>query len=244
MERKQLEAVTVATQYVVDHIEQLAGVAEDLRALEHDPEVLCNRGVARLQRLPSDLADLRQGLAGDVADALSSRYNDLVEWGGKERGSYCAVTLAIGEDLYTRVTLCLPSAPADDGSVDETALRAEWGRIAGVLDEFADRVPWRTVDNLRARATAELDWAVVPQQADDDAKPAVAKKRETVDDRMKAELASNLEAVKGFTKRQWAELLGCGDTTVFDAPTWKSLSLLRQQAKVEKRRDRHGTKRV
>ncbi len=55
---------------------------------------------------------------------------------------------------------------------------------------------------------------------------------------MKAELAANLETVKGWTAQQWADKLGCGKTTVIESETWKSLSLLRQQAKAERRNDR------
>jgi len=64
-------------------------------------------------------------------------------------------------------------------------------------------------------------------------------KRPTVNDRMKAEMTSDMETVKGWTAKQWAEKLGCGQTTIKDTETWKSLALLRQQAKAEKRQDRH-----
>jgi len=64
-------------------------------------------------------------------------------------------------------------------------------------------------------------------------------KRPPVNNRMKAEMASNLETVKSWTARKWATHLNCGETTVKETETWKSLTLLRQQAKAEKRQDRH-----
>jgi hypothetical protein len=60
----------------------------------------------------------------------------------------------------------------------------------------------------------------------------------TVNERMKAELASNLQAVKGWTAQRWANHLGCAKSTVIETQTWKSLNLIRQQARVEKRNDR------
>ena len=64
------------------------------------------------------------------------------------------------------------------------------------------------------------------------------KPKPTVNERMKAEMASNLETVKGWAAKQWADHLGCGQTTIKDTETWKSLALLRQQVKAEKRKDR------
>jgi hypothetical protein len=55
---------------------------------------------------------------------------------------------------------------------------------------------------------------------------------------MKAELASNFEAVKGFTADQWAARIGKAKSTVVGTGTWKSLAMLRQQARAEKTVDR------
>jgi hypothetical protein len=67
---------------------------------------------------------------------------------------------------------------------------------------------------------------------DDEPKPA------KVNDRMKAELVTNLETAKGWTAQQWSDHLRCAKATVCGTETWKSLSLLRQQAKAERRNDR------
>ena len=66
-------------------------------------------------------------------------------------------------------------------------------------------------------------------------KPA---KKPTANDLMKAELASNFEAVKGFTADQWAARIGKAKSTVVGTGTWKSLAMLRQQARAEKTVDR------
>jgi hypothetical protein len=57
---------------------------------------------------------------------------------------------------------------------------------------------------------------------------------------MKAELAANLETVKGWTARQWAKHLGYRSaSTITDTQTWQDLALLRQKTKSEKAMDRH-----
>ena len=56
---------------------------------------------------------------------------------------------------------------------------------------------------------------------------------------MKAELAANLETVKGWTARQWANRLGCSVSSIGEAQTWKDLELLRKKTKAEKAMDRH-----
>ena len=63
-------------------------------------------------------------------------------------------------------------------------------------------------------------------------------RRPTVNARMKAMLASDLETVKGWTAREWAAALGCARSTVIETETWKSMSLLRQQMKAERKNDR------
>ena len=63
-------------------------------------------------------------------------------------------------------------------------------------------------------------------------------KKPNANDLMKAELAANLEEVKGFTAQKWANKIGRAKSTVVETPTWKSLSLNRQQAKAEKAADR------
>ena len=67
-------------------------------------------------------------------------------------------------------------------------------------------------------------------------------RKPTVNERMITKMATDLETVKGWTAQKWADHLGCAKSTVIEAETWKSLSLLRQQAKAEKRKDRRGTK--
>ena len=112
---------------------------------------------------------------------------------------------------------------------------------------FVRRVPG-DVFTASARAIetlADVDVATLrPKVAQSDTQGNAAQRRPTVNNRMKAELASNLEAVKGWTAQQWADSLGCGKSTVIGTETWISLSLLRQQAKAERRRDRRGTKPV
>ena len=63
-------------------------------------------------------------------------------------------------------------------------------------------------------------------------------KKPTADDLMKAELAANFE-VSGFTAQQWADRIGRSKSTVVETETWKSLSQLRSQMKMEKVSDRH-----
>ncbi len=64
-------------------------------------------------------------------------------------------------------------------------------------------------------------------------------KKPTADERMKAEIALNLEKVKGMSSVEWAKLLKVSRSTITDTPTWKSLALMREQDKAEKRADRH-----
>jgi len=64
-------------------------------------------------------------------------------------------------------------------------------------------------------------------------------KKATVNERMKAELASNMESVSGWTAKQWAEHLKCGQTTVKDTETWKTLVILREKSKAEKQMKRN-----
>ena len=47
-----------------------------------------------------------------------------------------------------------------------------------------------------------------------------------------------------WTTQKWADNMGRAKSTVVETETWKSLSLLRQQAKAERRKDRRGTKPV
>ena len=114
-----------------------------------------------------------------------------------------------------------------------------------------DEIPQFSPDLLRRLESAfaekgPLSWSGEPRDADatsqreDQAAPTVDKPKRTatVNNRMKAELAANLETAKGWTAQQWADNLGCGKSTVIESETWKSLSLLRQQAKAERRNDR------
>jgi hypothetical protein len=64
-------------------------------------------------------------------------------------------------------------------------------------------------------------------------------RKATVDDRMKAEMAANLDKVKGWTAQQWANHLSCSKGTIGETKTWKQLGLLRAQAKAERQLDRH-----
>lgn len=65
-----------------------------------------------------------------------------------------------------------------------------------------------------------------------------SRKKPTADQLMKEKLATDLDTVKGWTAQQWADDIGKSKSTVIGTPTWKSLSLLRQQAKAEKVNDR------
>ena len=94
-------------------------------------------------------------------------------------------------------------------------------------------------ETLGDRILAAIEAQPTPEQS---ATLHPKPKKPKVNDRMTAELASNLETVKGWTARKWAAFLGCAKSTVIEAPTWKSLSLLRQQAKAEKRSDRRRAK--
>lgn len=91
---------------------------------------------------------------------------------------------------------------------------------------------------MLAAAESLVSWI----QEDPEADPPKVTPRATVNERMKAELAVNMQVVKGWTAQKWAYHLGCGKTTVIESQTWKELSLLRQQAKAEKCTDRHRRK--
>lgn len=63
-------------------------------------------------------------------------------------------------------------------------------------------------------------------------------KKNTANDLMKAEMAANLEEVKGLTAKAWGLRIGKSKSTIVETETWKSLSLLRQQVKAERMEDR------
>jgi hypothetical protein len=130
--------------------------------------------------------------------------------------------------------------------------RKEWGADmpseVRKLREFCD-----DLETMEHNASDEGGRDAVPEKpaAIDPAKTDATKtggaegtdkappRKPTTEDRMKAELASNLHEVKGWTAQQWADRLGCGKTTIIETETWKSLALLRQQMKAEKRNDRN-----
>jgi hypothetical protein len=135
------------------------------------------------------------------------------------------------------ITNAIEQAIGKLNDMELTAEAAQLGQFINDVDE-CDGDKAIPLDELR-------DWlnqqglaspTKIPSQ------PTVKKPK--VDDLMKAELAANLQAANGWTAKQWADHLGCGQTAVKDTETWKSLNLLRQQMKAEKRRDRHGTKSV
>lgn len=66
----------------------------------------------------------------------------------------------------------------------------------------------------------------------------MSEKRVTTDDLMKAELAANLDEVRGLTAKRWAALIGRSETAVKTSKTWKDLQLLREREKASKRLDR------
>ena len=163
---QELEAVATATLLVVDHIEQLAGIGEELRAPQHNDEALCSRAVVRLGRLGYDLADLRHGLAEDwIQKALACGYTDAIIWCDAQAASYSEVVLELGRQLYAAVVLQCVELPPEAAwgeplqTVDESALRAVWTRMAVHLGSFSWRVPWRDVNLLRQRVVIEHDRA-------------------------------------------------------------------------------------
>ena len=119
-----------------------------------------------------------------------------------------------------------------------------FGRIARLVTET--NLGGANLELIKMAADSLAAWAIEnsPYKSDLIETKRVTKRRTTVNDSMIAEMASNLEAVKGWTAQQWANRLGCGKSTVVETQTWKTLSFVRQQAKAEKRNDRRGTKPV
>lgn len=64
-------------------------------------------------------------------------------------------------------------------------------------------------------------------------------RKPTADELMKAELATNLDEVQGLTAKAWGDRIGRSKAAVVATPTWKSLQLLRADARAEKQLDRH-----
>lgn len=103
--------------------------------------------------------------------------------------------------------------------------------------------PDRSIEGLRIVLEGLTPSAASAEETTESDNPQEPKRRKaTADERMKAELASNLETVKGWTAQKWADHLGCAKSTIIETKTWESMSLLRQQAKAEKRNDRHRKK--
>ena len=115
------------------------------------------------------------------------------------------------------------------------------GRVARLVTET--NLGGANLELVKVAADSLAAWAIENSPHKTEPK-SVAKRRTTVNDSMVAEMASDLETVKGWTAQQWADRLGCGKSTVVETQTWKTLSFVRQQAKAEKRNDRRGTKPV
>jgi len=109
--------------------------------------------------------------------------------------------------------------------------------------------PWKKIQAKLVSVGLSLDLLkqlrsgdlvrVLAEQPLDSTEKTKAKKKLTVNDRMVAELASNPEAVKGWTAKQWAEHLKCGLTTVKDTETWKNLVSYRAESKARKQMNRN-----
>ncbi len=127
------------------------------------------------------------------------------------------------------------SDAADKRRLEEAYERADQGDINHPPHQ-PNRIDGRLSQPTTEKATPVTEAGNRTNREDE----VVAKKkpRVTVNNRMKAELAADLDTVKGWTAQQWANHLGCAKSTVVESPTWKSLSLLRQQAKAERRNDR------
>ena len=80
-------------------------------------------------------------------------------------------------------------------------------------------------------------------KAGDDSGGIGGARRPTINDRMIAAMAADLDKVKGWTAQKWADHFGCSKGTVGATKTWKGLALLRQQTKAELRQDRHRKRR-
>lgn len=114
-----------------------------------------------------------------------------------------------------------------------------YGKIA--LDPAPVVLCLRTwVDHAEAHRPAPSSTAHDPQATGEAAAAESGRNRRsaTVNDRMKAELATNLETVKGWTARQWAQELNCAKSTVTETEVWKALQLAREEARAERRSDR------
>ncbi len=107
------------------------------------------------------------------------------------------------------------------------------------LDLKLDAMAWQA--RLLEERDNAVEWLRSQQRTnlvrrDDDPRSS------TIDDRMRAELAENLEVVKGWSCQRWATHLGCAKSTVAETETWKSLALLREKAKAEMAMDRRVRK--
>lgn len=111
----------------------------------------------------------------------------------------------------------------------------EEAELAQLLESLEAR--FRTLYSLDFSAIQEAGQVKTPQVKKKGGNKKKARKP-TINERMKAELASDLEKVKGYTAQQWATHLSCSKSSIIDSAVWGSLHLLRQQAKAEKRRDR------
>lgn len=229
-----------------------------------DPEAYYAEAEARLSELGALLA--KRGWDRHLPHLQESYPCD--DWRAEvKRWSCMADVLALACDPATpdgEIAAELRAGHEDLGDLGETAGEVveqlknrddaeRHPRQCPVKVEVADNDP--ALQAARAEAEARAYWAAAPrdavQQKEPEPKNADAGrlepkqggvKRPTVNDRMKAELAANLELVKGWTAARWAEHLGCGKTAVIESATWNSLALLRRQAQAEKREDRRRKK--
>lgn len=128
---------------------------------------------------------------------------------------------------------CVPQpAPA----LKKAATRNNPETYSLIMHQRTQYVGWKISGSV-----LDMVGPITPVLDDDEAevtKPTGGKRKPTVNDRMKAELAANLETVKGWTARQWAIKLGCAKSTVIESTTWRSLHLMRHQDRAERRNDR------
>ena len=105
------------------------------------------------------------------------------------------------------------------------------------LDETANKVD--LLLNMLCVKPADAAVSLPAEQSKRSPQEDSPKKRTpTANDLMKAELASNLNEVQGFTAQQWADKIGKVKSTVTATGTWKSLSAIRERVKAEKKSDR------
>lgn len=163
----------------------------------------------------------RCGGAAQIGEPSSSTHAAVQEAANVVRISWSAICKAADSKGLTPTAIILEQM--ENVTPEETYLHA-------VLPEFDFSAVVAALESEAADAIQAAGEAI--------AIPRPTTSGATVDERMKTELAANLDQASGLTARQWAKRLNCSSSAVADTPTWQSLQLLRGKAKAEQSLDR------